>query len=78
MCEIKFPGGQDDSSNSEIQIHKKEKSFASWHGNLTLIARWCEIVHEVAEEIIKLHEEEDVKDEPLFVPLLYSKHAEVY
>lgn len=80
MCEIRFPVGEVKTtvSNSDIQLYRKKIQFVSQEvRHLTFIAWWCEIVHEVAEEIIKLHREVMQQMSCYFLSLPHSKHAEV-
>lgn len=42
----------------DLQRKKTQKQTQNKCRSLTFIARWCEIVHEVAKEIIKLHRKE--------------------
>lgn len=75
MCEIKFPARwRWFKLRDLIYRGKKQKQTQNKCRSLTFIARWCEIVHEVAKEIIKLHRKE-TKRLQFFCSLLFIKHS---
>ena len=62
MCEIKFPGSKDKSTVQSQGFRKCSSNKLSVEmSKLTFIACRCEIIHQVAEEVIKLQVEETWK-----------------
>lgn len=56
--QISWWEGQEFKLRDSVLQKEKKTQCVNQNGNLTFIARRCEIVHEVAEEIIKLQREE--------------------